>query len=32
MYYKNGTKYDGEWVDGKKHGHGVKYFADGHIF
>ncbi|KAJ0407354.1 hypothetical protein P43SY_004782 [Pythium insidiosum] len=29
LKYANGDLYDGEWVDGKRHGHGVLTFADG---
>ncbi len=25
-------KYDGDWVDGKMHGRGVYYYADGSIY
>ena len=27
--YKNGDRYEGDWVDVKRHGHGVYYFANG---
>ncbi|GLE02030.1 hypothetical protein PINS_up010868 [Pythium insidiosum] len=29
LKYANGDVYDGEWVDGKRHGHGELTFADG---
>ena len=29
--YMNGNRYDGEWVDDKKHGRGEYFFADGSI-
>jgi hypothetical protein len=28
-YFANGDRYDGEFVDDKRHGHGVLYNADG---
>jgi len=30
--YKNGDRYDGDWVDDKCHGHGVYYFASGNRY
>ena len=30
--YKNGDRYDGDWVDDKRHGHGVYYFASGNRY
>ena len=32
MYYTNGTKYVGEWINDKYHGKGTEYSADGQIF
>lgn len=29
MLYNNKDKYDGEWLDGSKHGKGTYQFADG---
>lgn len=32
MIYKSGDSYDGEWVNGKFHGHGVYKFKDGTVY
>jgi hypothetical protein len=32
MTYAGGTRYEGEWRDGKKNGHGVLTLADGHRY
>jgi hypothetical protein len=30
--YTSGSRYEGEWRDGKAHGRGVFWFADGRVF
>jgi len=30
--YKSGSKYDGEWVDNKRHGQGTYYYAKGNKY
>lgn len=29
MYYTNKDKYEGEWLEGEKHGTGTYYFSNG---
>ena len=29
FFMQMGDRYDGEWVDGKKHGRGVYFYANG---
>ena len=29
--FKDGSKYDGDWKKGKRHGQGTKFFADGKV-
>ena len=31
-YYASGDRYDGDYVDGKRHGHGVFYYANGNHY
>ncbi len=29
MYYPNKDRYEGEWLEGEKHGNGTYYFSNG---
>lgn len=29
FYFEDGSYYDGDWVEGKKQGHGILYYCDG---
>jgi len=32
MVYKDGSEYDGEWKDDKRHGAGIMTYRDGRIY
>ena len=32
MVYADGSMYEGQWLAGKKHGHGTNTYATGHVY
>ena len=32
MFYADGTRYEGQWLNTKQHGRGTMYYANGNVY